>query len=262
MGISAHYPSLLHVTRKLNKMRHTHCAAHQETELHSVEKLFALGHSRSDQATAKRRPSSAKSHKPPAANAVVTELSKSARASCEQSHHGCAEHCVPRKPTNAFPTCSRTRFAPPVVGSPQTCQHHVSKKHTESGHTDRFSNMQRKRWTQKKTNDVARGSCLLHAAVGQQTGITSSINQKCEDSQLEMGQTSNCRRQRIHGSSRTLSDVNAKYWEVEPFAAIVMCHSETPRHVQQQKRSRICHSVCSFQFRREPQQGATPKLPT
>ena len=129
------------------------------------------------------------------------------------------------------------------------------------GHTDRFSKLQRERWTQKKKN-VARGSCLLHAAVGQQMEITSSINQKIEDGQLEMGQASNCRRERIHGSSRTLSDVNAKYWEVEPFAAIVMYHNETPRHVQQQKRSIICHSVYSFPFRREPQQGATPKLPT
>ena len=136
-GVSAHYPSLLHVTRKLNKKRHT-CSAHQETQLHSVEKTLALGHSRSDQATAKRRPSSAKSHRPPTADAVVvTELSGSARASYEQSHHGCAEHCVPRRPASAFPACSGTRFAPPVVGSPQTCQHHVSKKHTESGHTDR-----------------------------------------------------------------------------------------------------------------------------
>ena len=93
-------------------------------------------------------------------------------------------------------------------------------------------------------------------------GDSSSINQKIEDGQLEMGQASNCRRERIHGSSRTLSDVNAKYWEVEPFAAIVMYHNEAPRHVQQQKRSIICHSVYSFPFRREPQQGATPKLPT
>ena len=121
---------------------------------------------------------------------------------------------------------------------------------------------ERERDGRKKKKNVARGSCLLHAAVGQQMEITSSINQKIEDGQLEMGQASNCRRERIHGSSRTLSDVNAKYWEVEPFAAIVMYHNETPPHVQQQKRSIICHSVYSFPFRREPQQGATPKLPT
>ena len=198
-----------------------------------MEKLFALGHSRCDQAAAKRRPTSAKSHRPPAVHAVVTELSGSVHASYKQSHHGCGEHCVPRKPTIAIPTCSRTRFAPPVVGSPQTFQHHVSKETRRvRAHTHSFSNLQRKRWTQKK-NEVARGSCLLHDVVGQQTGITSSINRKCEDSQLEMGQTSNCRRERTHGSSRKLSDVNAKHREVEPSAAVVMCRNETPRHVQQ-----------------------------
>ena len=33
-------PSLLHVTRNLNKKRHTYCAARQETQLCSVEKLL------------------------------------------------------------------------------------------------------------------------------------------------------------------------------------------------------------------------------
>ena len=52
-----------------------------------------------DQATTKRRPISAMSYRPPTADAVVvTELSGGARVSCQQSHHGCAEHCVPRNP--------------------------------------------------------------------------------------------------------------------------------------------------------------------
>ena len=62
-------------------------------------------------------------------------------------------------------------------------------KNTRQGHTDRFSNLQRKRWTTKR-QDVARGSCLLRTVSGQQTGITCPINWKCEHRQLEMGQTS------------------------------------------------------------------------
>ena len=149
MGISAHYPSLLHVTRKLNKKRHTHCAAHQETQLHSVEKLFALGHSRSDQATAKRRPSSAKSHKPPAANAVVTELSRSARLvrtiaprMCRALRTAQTHECLP----NVFQDALRAARG----GQPADVPTPREQKNTESGHTHRFSNLQRERWTQKK----------------------------------------------------------------------------------------------------------------
>ena len=107
-GVSAHYPSLLHVTRKLNKKRHT-CSAHQETQLHSVEKTLALGHSRSDQAAGKRRPISAKSHRRPTVDAVVvTELSGSARASYKQSHHdtdvrSTAYRANPRMPRQRVP---------------------------------------------------------------------------------------------------------------------------------------------------------------
>ena len=113
------------------------------------------------QAAAKRRPSSAKSHRPPTADAVGRHRAfwKCARNRTNKSHHGCAEHCVPRKPTNASPTCSGTRFAPPFVGSPHTFQHHVSKKHTESRHTDRFSNLQRERWTPTKKR---RRAWILH----------------------------------------------------------------------------------------------------
>ena len=66
----------------------------------------------------------------------------------------------------AVPPCSGTRFASPVVGScPQTFQHHQMTKNTQSGHTDRFSNLQRKRWTPKENmsrEDPA--DCTLYLA--------------------------------------------------------------------------------------------------
>ena len=146
--------------------------------------------------------------------------------------HGRVEHCVARRPTGAFPPCSWTlRTAsrgqlPADVPTPPREQ-----KDTRPGHTDRFSNLQTKRWTPKR-KDVARGSCLLRPVSSQHMGITGPINWKCEHSQLEMGQTSISRRERTHGSSRTLSDVNEKYWEVESSTTVVTCHNETPRHVQ------------------------------
>ena len=81
-----------------------------------------------------------KSHRPPAADGViVTELAGSAHGSYERSHHGGVEHCEARRPTGAFPQCSWTRFAPPVVGScqPTFQHHHVNrKKHGQSTRTD------------------------------------------------------------------------------------------------------------------------------
>ena len=150
-------------------------AARNPNSTAQCRKTLAVGHSRCDQAAGKRRPSSAKSHRPPTADAVVvTELSGGARASCEQSHHGCAEHCVPRRPAD--------------VPTPRE-----QKKNRVRAHTHTDSQTCRERDGRKK-NNVARGSCLLHDVVGQQMEITSSIDRKCEDGQLEMDQTSNCRR--------------------------------------------------------------------
>ena len=139
--------------------------------------------------------------------------------------------CLP----NVFQDALRAarRGQPADVPTPREQKTHIVKAHGQIlKHAEKEMDATRK-------NDIERGSCHLHAVVGQQMEITSSIHRKCEDSQLEMGQTSNCRHERTHGSSRKLSDVSAKYWGVEPSATFVLCHSETPRHVQQQKRSRI-----------------------
>ena len=157
-------PSLLYVTRKLSTL--------------------ALGHSRSDQAAAKRRPISAKSHRPPTADAVVvTELSGSARASykqiaprmCRALRAAQTHECLANVFRDALRAASR--------GQPAYVPTQREQKITQSPGTQSDSQTCRERDGPKKKNDVARGSCLLHDVVGQQTGITSSINQKCEDCQ-------------------------------------------------------------------------------
>ena len=213
-------PSLLHVTRKLNKKRHTYCPAHQETQLHSAEKLLHWD----THAATKRRPSgrqSLRSHTglPPQtrssprfpARLVQTIAPRMCRALRTAQTH----KCLPSVFQDAL--CAARGGQPSDVPTPREQKTHRVTAHGQI--------LKLTREMDKKINDVARGSCLLHDVVGQQMKITSSIHRKCEDSQLEMGQTSNCRHERTHGSSRKLSDVNAKYWEVEPFSAIVMCHN-------------------------------------
>ena len=77
---------------------------------------------------------------------------------------------------------------PANVPSPREQKTHRIRTH------EQILKIAEKEMDAKKKKDVARGSCLLHDVVGQQMEISSSINRKCEDSQLEMGQTSNCRR--------------------------------------------------------------------
>ena len=158
-------------------MRHTYCPAHQETQLHSVEKLFALGHSRSDQAAASLR--------------EVTQASRRRRGRRHRVFWRCARlvrtiaprMCGALRPAqtheclaNVFRDALRAarRGQPADVPTPRD-----QKTHRVKAHGQILKLAERERWTQKRRRRRA-----LHAVFGQQMEITTSINRKCEDSQL------------------------------------------------------------------------------
>ena len=125
-------------------------------------------------------PHSAESHRPPAVDAVVLAgLSESARASCEQLHHGCLCRAL---------RATQTRECLPLRRGQLRADdqhHHGGAKNTHLQGTRRDS--------------------LARVLPTARTIGNHKLKWKYEHSQLEMGETSNSRLEKTHGSTRTLS---------------------------------------------------------
>ena len=200
-GFSGPYPSFLHVTRKLNKKRHIYCAAKQESQLC---KHWAT------RAATKRRPHSVKSHKPPAADAIVTELSGGTRL----SPHGCAEHCVPRRPA-CLPTVFRDVLRTACRGQlPADVSSTTTRAKTYRQCTRTDTQTCRERHGRPQRRCCAR-ILLTVRCIGPTNGNHKLNHLEVRTRSARNGPYAVAAKELM---GQTLSDVSAKYWEVEPSA--------------------------------------------